>query len=522
MSETELWLIILAFSGFFVSRWMLRLAPLNSELPLKTILASLVAASLAIPSFFTQISPTASLIAAIICPLFILGPVLLSSLARAKRYKLAKSLSQFLYWSDGNLRMRRLLAQVALQQGNPSAVMELISTEEADHLLLAQAFALEHKWDKVLALKIPAEGDNAFLGLAARIQAYLGLGRLELADEELKDMRERWEQSGKGPIGYRSLQLSEARLAAEKGQLDRVKGYLQNPPEGVPAYSLFEIAARGAEQSGQIEQASRLYAQAYATAPESSRETYAEKLRNFNQPLPQIIQHQRQAFGTYGLSIALVLAYLLQLWLERSYGPAAANVTAGFLDRVAGVPDSTGLWRYLSYAFVHGGILHIGMNVWVLLDIGRLYEMRRHWGSLLLAFVFGSIMGAYFSVLATPGGIPLVGASGGILGIAGALLADVFRRQTPQDRVLLRSLLQWMVFIVIFSVAIPNVSLWGHVGGVIGGLLWGFMRQGLPKTAKLDLAMGGLSIGMMLYAIYAAATWFANHQAFLHMLIQNP
>ena len=518
MSETELWLIILAFSGFFVSRWMLRLAPLHSELPLKTILASIVAAALAIPSFFTQVSPNLILIAAILCPLFILGPIILSSLARAKLYRLAKSLSQLLYWSDGNLRIRRLLAQVALQQGNPTAVKDLISTEEADHLLLAQAFALEHKWDKVLALKIPEEGDNAFLGWAARVQAYLALGRLELADEELKAMREHWEQSGQGPIGYRSLQLSEARLAAERGQLDRVKAYLQNPPEGVPAYSLFEIAARGAEQSGQVDQASRLYTQAYATAPESSRAYYAEILQRFNQPLPQIIEHKRQALGTYSLATILLIAFMVQLWLERSYGPAAANVTAGFLDRVVGVPDSEGLWRYLSYAFVHGGILHIAMNIWVLLDIGRLYELRRHWGSLLSAFVFGSIMGAYFSVLATSGGIPLVGASGGILGIAGALLADVLRRQNSQDRILLRSLLQWMVFIVIFSVLIPNVSLWGHIGGVIGGLLWGFMRQGLPKSSKLDLAMGGLSIGFMLFAIYAAATWFATHQAFLRLL----
>ncbi|MCA9836576.1 MAG: rhomboid family intramembrane serine protease [Trueperaceae bacterium] len=518
MSETELWLLILAFSGIFVSRWMLRLAPLSSELPLKTILASVVAAALAIPSFFTQVSPTVVWIAALVCPLFILGPIILSSLARAKRYNLAKALSQILYWSDGNLRMRRLLAQVALQQGDPEAVMEFISNEEADHLLLAQVFALERKWDKVLALKIPNEGDNAFLGLAARVQAYLALGRLELADEELRDMREHWEQSGKGPIGYRSLQLSEARLAAEKGQLDRVRGYLQNPPEGVAAYSLFEIAARGAEQSGQIDQASRLYTQAYATAPEKLRDYFGEKLREFNQPIPKVIRQTRQPIGTFGLGIALIAAYLVQLWLERSFGQAAPIVTAGFLDRVGGVPDATGLWRYLSYAFVHGGLLHIGLNVWVLFDIGRLYELRRHWGSLLTAFVFGSIMGAYFSVLATSGGVPLVGASGGILGIAGALLADVFRRQTQQDRILLRSLIQWMVFIVIFSVAIPNVSLWGHVGGVIGGLLWGFMRQGLTKNQRLDLVMGGLSIGVMLYALYAAGYWFTTHQTFLQKL----
>lgn len=515
MNELELWLIIIAFSGFFVSRWMMRLAPPLTELPLKTILATFAAALLGASGFYANVSSAVLWVAAIICPLFIFGPMILTSLVRAKQYNVARLITSFLYWSDGHLRMRRLLAQAALQQGDSDAVLQLISTEEADHLLLAQLFAFEGQWDKVLALKIPEEGDNAFLGLAARVEAYIGLGRLDLAAQALEDMRERWEASEKGPIGYRSLNITEAKLAAEKGQLDRVRTTLQTPPEGVAAYTLYEIAARSAEQSGQTEQAARLYTQAYATAPESLQERYAKKLEGYDQPLPLVTKKRLMPLGTFGLMAALVAAYLVQVWLERSIHPNAPIVIAGFLDRVTGIPDSEGLWRYLSYAFVHGGILHIAMNTYVLFDIGRIYEARRGWANMLAAFVIGSIMGAYFSVLATPGGIPLVGASGGVLGIAGALLADVFRRQTQQDRALLRSLLQWMAFIVIFSVAIPNVSLWGHVGGVIGGMLWGFVRQGLPKTKQLDYAFGGLSIGLIIYVLYAAFTWAVQHQSYL-------
>jgi len=258
MNELELWLIIIAFSGFFVSRWMMRLAPPLTELPLKTILATFVAALLGASGFYANLSSGVLWVAAIICPLFIFGPMVLTSLVRAKQYSVARLITSFLYWSDGHLRMRRLLAQAALQQGDSDAVLQLISTEEADHLLLAQLFAFEEQWDKVLALKIPEEGDNAFLGLAARVEAYIGLGRLDLAAQALEDMRERWEASEKGPIAYRSLNITEAKLAAEKGQLDRVRTTLQTPPEGVAAYTLYEIAARSAEQSGQSEQAARL------------------------------------------------------------------------------------------------------------------------------------------------------------------------------------------------------------------------------------------------------------------------
>ena len=94
-----------------------------------------------------------------------------------------------------------------------------------------------------------------------------------------------------------------------------------------------------------------------------------------------------------------------------------------------------------------------------------------------------------------------------------ALLAGrvALRGRGAQDRALTRSLLQWIAFIVLFSVAIPNVSLWGHVGGLLGGLLWGFVRQGLPQTRGLDRAAGVLSVGLLAYALYGSVTWLLRY-----------
>jgi membrane associated rhomboid family serine protease len=63
-----------------------------------------------------------------------------------------------------------------------------------------------------------------------------------------------------------------------------------------------------------------------------------------------------------------------------------SSIAAAFGLGVPGFPFSDAWWRYLSYAFVHGGIIHIGFNVWVLLDLGRVYEARRGWGDLMAAF----------------------------------------------------------------------------------------------------------------------------------------
>ena len=204
--------------------------------------------------------------------------------------------------------------------------------------------------------------------------------------------------------------------------------------------------------------------------------------------------------------------YFVQLWAGTRFGTNAWAAAAGFLTVNPAAPGGDAPWRYLSYAFVHGGLLHIGLNLWVLFDIGRLYESRRLWGNLLLAFVFGSVLGAYLTFVVQGGAPPgVIGASGGVLGVGGALLADVLRGRAAQDRLLTRSLLQWIGLIVVFSVAIPGVSLWGHVGGLLGGLLWGFIRQGLPNTRQVDLVAGVLSVTLLAYALYGSVGWLLSY-----------
>lgn len=520
MSQATLFLLTVALSGLWASRWMLRLVPPGSELALKTVgasaLAGLVAASAWLP-----FAPSQGLLlfTLVVTPVYVFAPLFIIALGRWGAHRAAAALGSLLYWTRRSRHaLRRLLAQAALQQGDAGTALELVPPEAADELMLAQAYALAEQWDKVLSLQVPAKGDNAFLAMDARVQAYLALGRLPQAEAELQEMRERLERQP-GPIGFRSVALAEARVAAERGQLEQVRERLGNPPPGVPHHLVFALAARAAEQAGETAQAAAFYRQAYALAPEGLRARYGAKLTAYGEALPAPLRVPRP-YGTLALLASLVLAYLAQLWLDRSFGPfrssagglQASSVVGAFMLNIQGVPEAGAFWRYLAYAFLHGNLLHIGFNGWVLLDIGRIYEARRNWGNLLASFTLGTWLGAYLTLLTDPGQpLLLVGASGGILGIAGALLADAWRGGAAQDRLLTRSLLQWMVILMLFSLAVPNVSLWGHVGGVIGGLLWGFIRQGLPKARGIDLAAGLLSLGLLLYALAQAARVFAQY-----------
>lgn len=82
------------------------------------------------------------------------------------------------------------------------------------------------------------------------------------------------------------------------------------------------------------------------------------------------------------------------------------------------------VWRLITYQFLHGGLWHIIFNMWALWMFGPALE--RHWGSkrfLIFYLSCGVAGGAFYTLLVTIGflpALPLVGASGSILGVIAA------------------------------------------------------------------------------------------------------
>lgn len=511
MTQEQLLLAFAMVAGLIAYRWLTRLAPALSELPLKALAAAALAALALILSFSPTPPASFILLALLGGVLFIAIPLALPTLVRLGRHELAGLFITLLYWTPTSRHgLYRLLAQTALQGGDAATALRYLGGAE-DDLLRAQAYALQERWSELLVLTLPDEGDNAYLGRAARIQALLGLGRWDEAAREVAEMEARWQRGPQGPLGYRAVTLSKARLSAAQGDFETTRQLLQTPLAGVPTYQLFDILGLAAERAQRPALAAQIYAQAYASAPGGRREHFAAKLKGYGQPLPAQAGWHRFGSVTLALMSVIIGCYLLQLLIDRTFGANAGSLVAGFLLNIPGIPEADAPWRMLSYAFVHGNLLHIAMNSWVLYDIGRVYEHRRHWGSLLGAFVFGTAMGAYLTTIAQRHDqLILVGASAGVLGIVGALLADAWRSNSPQDRLLTRALVQWIVIIGLFSL-LPGISLWGHAGGLVGGLLWGFIRQGLPPRQQIDRFVGGLSIGALLYGLSHAVLWFLRY-----------
>ncbi|MET0728736.1 MAG: rhomboid family intramembrane serine protease [Acidimicrobiales bacterium] len=128
-------------------------------------------------------------------------------------------------------------------------------------------------------------------------------------------------------------------------------------------------------------------------------------------------------------------------------------------------------WRMLSSGFLHGSLLHIGFNMWVLYQLGRLLEPvlgRVRFG---IVYVVAMLCGSFGVLLLEPDAFT-VGASGAVFGLMGAAVA-AFRSRgiNPFDTGLGGAI----VLNLVFTFSIPGISIGGHVGGLIGGFLAGWL-----------------------------------------------
>jgi membrane associated rhomboid family serine protease len=123
-------------------------------------------------------------------------------------------------------------------------------------------------------------------------------------------------------------------------------------------------------------------------------------------------------------------------------------------------------WRLLTAAFLHGSIIHLGMNMFVLWFIGAPVEQAIGRGRFLALYIVSGLAGSAGALLFDPHAIT-VGASGAIFGILGAALVLEWQR----NLVLGGQALGLIVINLVLTFAIPNISIGGHLGGLAGGAL---------------------------------------------------
>ncbi|MCI0455387.1 MAG: rhomboid family intramembrane serine protease, partial [Gemmataceae bacterium] len=130
-------------------------------------------------------------------------------------------------------------------------------------------------------------------------------------------------------------------------------------------------------------------------------------------------------------------------------------------------------WRLVTYCFVHIGLIHLLMNMFVLYSLGGVAETL--WGSwrFLALYLISGIVGGVAQILADPRP-SMGGASGAICGLLGSMGTWVAMNKAYLPP---RLASEWMrnimtnVLLIVFISLMPGVSWAGHLGGGVGGVL---------------------------------------------------
>ncbi|HEY7477838.1 MAG TPA: rhomboid family intramembrane serine protease [Actinomycetota bacterium] len=221
-----------------------------------------------------------------------------------------------------------------------------------------------------------------------------------------------------------------------------------------------------------------------------------EARQEFHRPTRRVATGAATGFSiTNAILVLLGAVYLLEVISSGAAGIFAgpngqqlidlgANIGLGVFPNGEIVGVAAGQeWRLLTSMFLHGGLIHLLMNGYILYIFGNVIEQElgraRFVAIFLVTGLFASAASyafAGFDGMSTPS----VGASGAIFGLFGAFLAYNWRRrELAFYAARVRSALTLIILNLVFTFALSSVIDWrAHVGGLVAGLVAGFAAEG--------------------------------------------
>lgn len=168
-------------------------------------------------------------------------------------------------------------------------------------------------------------------------------------------------------------------------------------------------------------------------------------------------------------------------------------------------------WRCLSYAFTHGGLIHLAFNMLVLYQVGPMLEFELGSARYFFLYTVTALTATVAGYLWHPA-VPVVGASGSLFGLIGFSVV-YFHRLGDHAALQHRNFMfQWAVYAFIFGLLVGADNA-GHLGGALGGAVIGLLIpvsiRGRRATTPLFNLLATLSLMAILYSLgMLVLSWF--------------
>ena len=227
----------------------------------------------------------------------------------------------------------------------------------------------------------------------------------------------------------------------------------------------------------------------------------------------------QKPWATYGLLGVTVVVFLLQ---ELSKYLFQVDALAAMGMKVNQLILAGEYWRLITPVFLHGGLMHVGFNMYALFIFGP--GLERYYGHkrFLALYFLGGFGGNVFSFLFTSA--PSLGSSTAIFGLLVAEGIFLYQNKKLFGGVAQRAIMNIVVVAAInlFIGLSPGIDNWGHLGGMLAGGLFAWYAgpvlqlSGVYPTftisdgrSKREVWKAGLSV-FLFFSLLAAASFFLN------------
>ena len=183
---------------------------------------------------------------------------------------------------------------------------------------------------------------------------------------------------------------------------------------------------------------------------------------------------------TYIIILLNVIAYIY------TYMIGDANSIIGAFAVNGPAIRSGEYYRLITGMFLHGGIFHILFNMYALYVIGSQLESFLGKIKYIVIYILSGISGGLLSMILSGGNVFSIGASGAIFGLMGSLLYFGLQYRVYLGNFVRSQLVPLLVFNLILGAVSPGIDNFGHIGGLIGGILTTKALGINGKTSKFN------------------------------------
>ena len=165
-----------------------------------------------------------------------------------------------------------------------------------------------------------------------------------------------------------------------------------------------------------------------------------------------------------------LLVFLISAWISKNIFNIDIYTLIIMGAKVNSLIDKGQVWRLITCAFLHGGLIHIFFNMYALKILGPEIEYVYGKVKYLVIYLLSAIVASIFSYIFGPQSVS-VGASGAIFGLFGAMLIFGIKHRKQMGKAYMMNILQVIFVNVIIGISSSNIDNAAHFGGLIVGAL---------------------------------------------------